>query len=401
MSSRPLVERRGQRLGLAGHADDAAEHADHLQDPGDAALVEGEHRIAALHQLGGDARPGDPRTPGSGRGPAPRSSRSAREERRHLRLLPRLGRPHRVAGDADDAVAFAQQVQRLGRLLGEADDPLRERGPLAIADEGRDQADAGGGGEHAEDEAGARGGAENGDELLHVALDQPRVAAQAGGRDDAVPCRSRTVPKTATGCAGPDVPLRPVCSSPGSRRRESRRRRRCDTTRRHRPTDRAARLADVVTAGEPRSRAHNAGRRRRDPNCDPASLVGLVADPARPAAGSCPTASGCRGGQRHALEVRGGRPAPAAAGLLGDLVAVGHAVGAIERRLERRALRMDPAPTSTAPRPSAGRTPATPLAIACRSRHDPHRRFEQARRPAQPIRPAMAATPSVSTGAAP
>ena len=38
---------------------------------------------------------------------------------------PRLGRPHRVAGDADDAVACAEQVERLGRLLGQADDAPR------------------------------------------------------------------------------------------------------------------------------------------------------------------------------------------------------------------------------------------------------------------------------------
>ena len=46
------------------------------------------------------------------------------DERRDLRLLPRFRRPHRVAGHADDAIALAEQVQRLGRLFGQADDAL-------------------------------------------------------------------------------------------------------------------------------------------------------------------------------------------------------------------------------------------------------------------------------------
>ena len=37
-------------------------------------------------------------------------------------LLPRLRWPHGVARHADDAVALAEEVQRLGRLLGQADD---------------------------------------------------------------------------------------------------------------------------------------------------------------------------------------------------------------------------------------------------------------------------------------
>ena len=47
------------------------------------------------------------------------------DERRDLRLLPRLRRPHGVAGDADDAIALAEQIQRLGRFFGEADDARR------------------------------------------------------------------------------------------------------------------------------------------------------------------------------------------------------------------------------------------------------------------------------------
>ena len=42
-------------------------------------------------------------------------------------------RPHRVAGDADDARLLAEQVQPLGGLLGEADDALRARGEARSA----------------------------------------------------------------------------------------------------------------------------------------------------------------------------------------------------------------------------------------------------------------------------
>ena len=44
------------------------------------------------------------------------------DERRDLRLLPRLRRTHGIAGHADDAIALTEQVERLGRLLGQADD---------------------------------------------------------------------------------------------------------------------------------------------------------------------------------------------------------------------------------------------------------------------------------------
>ena len=46
------------------------------------------------------------------------------DEGRHPRLLAaHLRRPHRIAGDADDAVLLAEQIQRLDGLFGEADDP--------------------------------------------------------------------------------------------------------------------------------------------------------------------------------------------------------------------------------------------------------------------------------------
>jgi hypothetical protein len=47
-----------------------------------------------------------------------------RDERRDPRLLASdLRRPHRVAGDADDAILLAEQIQCLHGFLGETDDP--------------------------------------------------------------------------------------------------------------------------------------------------------------------------------------------------------------------------------------------------------------------------------------
>ena len=50
----PAAARSASASAFGGAADDAAEHPNHLQDLVDAALIEGEHRVAALDQLGGD-----------------------------------------------------------------------------------------------------------------------------------------------------------------------------------------------------------------------------------------------------------------------------------------------------------------------------------------------------------
>src|SRR5205085_8447813 len=48
------------------------------------------------------------------------------QKSRNTRLLaPRARRAHGVAGNAGDATLFAEEIQGLGRLLGEADDPFR------------------------------------------------------------------------------------------------------------------------------------------------------------------------------------------------------------------------------------------------------------------------------------
>ena len=128
MRSSPASQFVGQRVCLLGDADNAAQHADHLQDLLDAALVEGEDRVAALDQIVGDLRLqirereyeiGIERLD---------LLVACVQERRHLGLLPRLGRTHGVTGDADDAVAFAEQVQRLGGFFGEADDAVGDTG---------------------------------------------------------------------------------------------------------------------------------------------------------------------------------------------------------------------------------------------------------------------------------
>src|SRR3981189_82065 len=58
---------------------------------------------------GGDTQPGTPRDEGA----APRL------------LAPRLRRAHDIAGNSDDAVLLAEQVQGLDGLLGQTDDPAR------------------------------------------------------------------------------------------------------------------------------------------------------------------------------------------------------------------------------------------------------------------------------------
>ena len=141
-SARPARERVetalelvGERLALVRAADDAAEDADHLQDLGDAALVEGEHRIAALDQLAGDVglqiRERQDQI-GLQRLDLVDSARAGTTDT--ARLLPRFGRPDRVAGDADDAIAFTEEVERLGGLFGQADDAAGKTSWLSRGD---------------------------------------------------------------------------------------------------------------------------------------------------------------------------------------------------------------------------------------------------------------------------
>jgi hypothetical protein len=80
-----------------------ADHADHVEDAHDAPLVDGMDREAAARKIGGDTGP-------------------------HARFLaPGPRRAHDVAGDANDAILLAEQIERLDRLLSEAADSFRRK----------------------------------------------------------------------------------------------------------------------------------------------------------------------------------------------------------------------------------------------------------------------------------
>ena len=114
----------GELVGAIGGADQCAERADHRQDPGDVALVEDMDGDAGADEVGDDI--------GLQVGEGEHQIRLQRQDLRNVggdegrypRLLAaHLRRPHRIAGDADDAVLLAEQIERLHGLFGEADDP--------------------------------------------------------------------------------------------------------------------------------------------------------------------------------------------------------------------------------------------------------------------------------------
>ena len=120
-----LLEFGDERAPLRFAADDAREHPNHLEDVGDRSLVEGEHRLPALDQLRGDVCLEIGKRKNQIRLKRLDFFESRGDERRDLRFRSRFRRPQRVAGNPDDAMAFAEQVKRLGGLLGQADDALR------------------------------------------------------------------------------------------------------------------------------------------------------------------------------------------------------------------------------------------------------------------------------------
>jgi hypothetical protein len=113
------------RLRLA--ADHAAQGADHAQDVGDAAVIEDVHFDALADERGGDVRlqVGESQHEVGLQGDDP-IDLGARERRDARLLAPRPWRPHGEARDADDAPVLRQEVERLGRLLGQADDAVRK-----------------------------------------------------------------------------------------------------------------------------------------------------------------------------------------------------------------------------------------------------------------------------------
>ena len=110
-------------IGAIGRTDQRAEGADHRQDAGDVALVEDMDRDAGANEIGNDLSLQIREGQNEVRLQRQDFRNVGRDERRHPRLLaPDPRRPHRIAGDADDAVLLAQEVQRLDGFLGEADD---------------------------------------------------------------------------------------------------------------------------------------------------------------------------------------------------------------------------------------------------------------------------------------
>src|SRR5215469_8354462 len=115
-------------LGPLARAHHCPEHADHIEDPGDSALVEGVHLDPAANEIGDDVR--------LEVGERQNQIRLQREdladvrgrERAHAGLLAAsLWRAHDVAGDADDAVLLPEEVQRLDGFFGEADNSARRK----------------------------------------------------------------------------------------------------------------------------------------------------------------------------------------------------------------------------------------------------------------------------------
>ena len=112
-----------QLVGALSGIDQRAEGADHRQNAGNVALVEDVDGDAGAHQIGNDVRL-QVRERQHQVGLERENFRNVGgDECGHPRLLaahPR--RPHRIAGDADDAILLAEQIQRLDGFFGEADD---------------------------------------------------------------------------------------------------------------------------------------------------------------------------------------------------------------------------------------------------------------------------------------
>src|SRR3954471_1257087 len=111
-------------IGSIRRANQCAQRADHRQNARYIALVEDVDGEAGADEVSDDA--------GLQVGEGENQIRLERENlwnvRRDEGRYPRLfaadsWRPYRIAGDADDAILLAEQIQRLHGLFGEADDP--------------------------------------------------------------------------------------------------------------------------------------------------------------------------------------------------------------------------------------------------------------------------------------
>ena len=116
----------GELVGALCRIDQCADGSDHRQNAGDVALVEDVDGDAGANQIGDDIG----LQVGEGQHQVRLQRQDlwniGRDKRRYPRLLaPNPWRSHRVAGDADDAVLFAEQIQRLDGFLGETHDSAR------------------------------------------------------------------------------------------------------------------------------------------------------------------------------------------------------------------------------------------------------------------------------------
>ncbi len=113
----------GERSGLRLAADHAPEHADHAQDLRDAAVIEEVNLDSGTREIGGDVRL-QVREAEHEVGAQRDDAVDLRAgERRDFRLLAsRARRANGESRDPDDARILAEEVERLGRLLRQADD---------------------------------------------------------------------------------------------------------------------------------------------------------------------------------------------------------------------------------------------------------------------------------------
>ena len=106
--------------------------ADHLQDLGDAPLIERHDGIAATNQLGRERRLQIGEREDQVGAQRVDLVESRVQKRRHLGFLASLRRPCRVTRHANHPVTGAEPVQRLGRLFCQTDNALRVRGHASI-----------------------------------------------------------------------------------------------------------------------------------------------------------------------------------------------------------------------------------------------------------------------------
>ncbi len=109
-------------------ADDRTERADHVEYAGDVALVECMHGDIFADQFGDDVSLQVGKRKHQIRLQIENLRHVGRDKSRDARLLaPHLRRPHGIAGHADNAAIFTEQIKGLDRFFGQADDLFRRK----------------------------------------------------------------------------------------------------------------------------------------------------------------------------------------------------------------------------------------------------------------------------------